>query len=47
MLPLLTDKLSELSDYVIVDIPDSIIIERRTENMQTKQSKKLQMKKQF
>lgn len=25
MLPLLTDKLSELSDYVIIDIPDSII----------------------
>lgn len=25
MLPLLTDKLNELSDYVIIDIPDSII----------------------
>ena len=33
MLPLLTDKLKPLSDYVIVDIPDSIIgnVDKRVE----------------
>lgn len=33
MLPLLTDKLNELSDYVIIDIPDSTInnVDKRVE----------------
>lgn len=35
MLPLLTDKLNELSDYVIIDIPDSIInnVDKRVETL--------------
>ena len=35
MLPLLTDKLKPLSDYVIVDIPDSIIgnVDKRVETL--------------
>lgn len=35
MLPLLTDKLSELSDYVIIDIPDSIIanVDKRVDTL--------------
>lgn len=35
MLPLLIDKLSELSDYVIIDIPDSIIgnVDKRVETL--------------